>query len=136
MAPQTINSPLSMFARAACALLLAGSGPVLAQSGSGPQVTIKNGTVEGKHVASLNQDLFLGIPFAQPPVGDLRFQNPQSINTSWPEIKNATEYGPSCVGYGVSLLLLRLLIDLMTWHGTDFISRTVRHGHSLSLRTA
>ncbi|KAK4234233.1 Alpha/Beta hydrolase protein [Achaetomium macrosporum] len=66
---------------------------------SPPTATLKNGTYEGIHVASYNQDLFLGIPYAQPPVGDLRFRNPQSLNTTF-GLKNATEYAASCYGYG------------------------------------
>ncbi|KAH7151766.1 Alpha/Beta hydrolase protein [Dactylonectria estremocensis] len=66
-----------------------------------PAIKVKNGTYEGKHVASYDQDLFLGIPYAQPPVGDLRLQNPQSLNTTFKKRK-ATEYADSCVGYGNS----------------------------------
>lgn len=65
-----------------------------------PTATIKNGTVNGIHSAEYNQDYFLGIPFAQPPTGPLRFRTPQSINTSWSEPFQATEYPAACVGYG------------------------------------
>ncbi|KAF7548776.1 hypothetical protein G7Z17_g6826 [Cylindrodendrum hubeiense] len=66
-----------------------------------PTIKVKNGTYEGKHVASYDQDLFLGIPYAQPPVGDLRLRNPQSLNTTFKK-RSATEYADSCVGYGNS----------------------------------
>lgn len=66
-----------------------------------PTVRVKNGTLEGKYVAGYDQDLFLGVPFAQPPVGKLRFQNPQSLNKTF-KTKKVTEYADSCVGYGVS----------------------------------
>ncbi|KAF2652181.1 alpha/beta-hydrolase [Lophiostoma macrostomum CBS 122681] len=65
-----------------------------------PTVTIKNGTLSGLHSTSYNQDFFLGIPFAQPPTGPLRFRVPQSINTSWTHPYSATQYSASCVGYG------------------------------------
>lgn len=69
--------------------------------GSGtPTVTIKNGTISGVHQATYNQDYFLGVPFAQPPVSELRFRNPQSINTTYNSTLEATEYAPECVGYG------------------------------------
>ena len=48
---------------------------------AGPSVTIKNGTVVGS--TSGNVDSFKGIPFAQPPVGNLRLKPPQSINASF-----------------------------------------------------
>ncbi|KAL3601460.1 hypothetical protein FPOAC2_05721 [Fusarium poae] len=64
-----------------------------------PTVTVKNGTLEGRHEPGYNQDLFLGIPFAQPPVGQLRFQNPQSLNETFDTLE-VKKYGDSCVGYG------------------------------------
>lgn len=69
-------------------------------SGSAPTVQVKNGTVAGLHSSTYNQDLFLGVPFAQPPVGELRFRNPQSINTSFSDAVQATEYANECIGYG------------------------------------
>ena len=66
-----------------------------------PTVAIANGTVSGLHLGSYNQDLFLGVPFAQPPIGELRFRNPQSINTTFNDTIKAIEYAPLCVGYGV-----------------------------------
>ncbi|KAI1082040.1 carboxylesterase family protein [Whalleya microplaca] len=65
-----------------------------------PVVHLKNGTYEGKHIASYNQDAFLSVPFAQPPVGDLRLRASQPLNTTWAGTRNATEYGPACIGYG------------------------------------
>ena len=66
-----------------------------------PTVEIHNGTYTGIHSPYYNQDFYLGIPYAQPPVGDLRYRVPQSLNTTWSEARNATEYSPFCVGYGV-----------------------------------
>ena len=65
-----------------------------------PSVTVKNGTLQGRYSKEYNQDFFLGVPFAQPPVGDLRFRAARSINTTWTGVKNATTYSPECVGYG------------------------------------
>lgn len=67
-----------------------------------PTVTIKNGTISGLHNSNYNQDYFLGIPFAQPPVDGLRFRTPQSIDSTFNETFQATEYAPECYGYGVS----------------------------------
>ncbi|KAK5132640.1 hypothetical protein LTR08_008762 [Meristemomyces frigidus] len=69
--------------------------------GSGtPTATLKNGTVVGTHTDTYNQDYFLGVPFAQPPVGELRFRNPQSLNSTYNSTLQATSYAPECVGYG------------------------------------
>ncbi|KAF9250349.1 hypothetical protein DTO013E5_246 [Penicillium roqueforti] len=40
------------------------------------------------------------MPYAQAPIGDLRFHYPRSINVSWNHIQPALEYGPHCIGYG------------------------------------
>lgn len=69
-------------------------------SASSPIVTVKNGTVQGHHSTEWDQDFFLGIPYAQPPVGDLRFRWPQSRNSSFDGVLNATRYGYSCYQYG------------------------------------
>ncbi|KAG7388900.1 hypothetical protein PHYBOEH_007663 [Phytophthora boehmeriae] len=72
----------------------------LASASDPGTVTIKNGSYYGVYQETYDQDLFLGMPYAQPPVGDLRFRNPQSLNTTWTNPKNATEYSAECYGYG------------------------------------
>ncbi|GME58085.1 Carboxylesterase [Neofusicoccum parvum] len=77
------------------------NGPLIgAVVAAGPTVTVKNGTLEGVHSPQYDQDFFLGIPFAQPPVGDLRFRQAQPINTTWDGVKSANTYSVECVGYG------------------------------------
>jgi hypothetical protein len=66
-----------------------------------PVATTKNGSFAGLYSSEYNQDFFLGVPYAQPPVGGLRFKIPQSLNSTWTGTKNAQEYSPECVGYGV-----------------------------------
>src|SRR3979490_2680426 len=65
-----------------------------------PVVSLLNGSYFGIHSNQYQQDLFLGIPFAQPPVGDLRLRLPSSLNSSWTGVRNATQYSPACFGYG------------------------------------
>jgi len=65
-----------------------------------PIAAVRNGSYSGIHSSVYNQDYFLGIPYSQPPVGDLRFRQAQPLNTSWTETKNATEYSYECYGYG------------------------------------
>ncbi|KAH9837051.1 Alpha/Beta hydrolase protein [Rhodofomes roseus] len=74
---------------------IAVSGEVIA-----PNATALNGTYVGRYVAEYDQDFFLGIPFAQPPLGDLRFAHPHSLNTSFDGTRDATSYSSECVGYG------------------------------------
>lgn len=83
-------------------------------SASPPTVAIKNGTVQGRHSSEWNQDFFLGIPYAQPPLGDLRFRWPQSLNTSFQGVFDASRYGYSCYQYGSNFNLSE---DCLTING-------------------
>ncbi|KAE8445564.1 hypothetical protein EG329_013328 [Mollisiaceae sp. DMI_Dod_QoI] len=65
-----------------------------------PTAKTLNGSYYGTHSSAYNQDLFLGIPFAKPPLQDLRFTNPQSLNSSWAGALPATNYAWECIGYG------------------------------------
>ncbi|KAH8591288.1 Alpha/Beta hydrolase protein [Bisporella sp. PMI_857] len=76
------------------------SASALSSRQDSPTVRTLNGTYSGIYSLEYNQDFFLGIPYAQPPLGDLRFRQAQPLNTSWTETKTATEYSPECIGYG------------------------------------
>lgn len=67
---------------------------------SPPTVTLKNGSYYGVYSPEYTQDFFLGMPFAQPPLGSLRLRQPQPLNTTWSTARNATAYQPECIGYG------------------------------------
>lgn len=68
-----------------------------------PVVTIRNGTLLGVHNAWYHQDFFLGIPYAQPPVDDLRYEHPQPLNESWEVPRQANSYGFWCHSAPLSL---------------------------------
>ncbi|KAF4462405.1 carotenoid ester lipase precursor [Fusarium albosuccineum] len=75
------------------------SGTPLRPDSSIPRVEILNGTVLGTRNIELRQDLFLGIPYAQPPINRLRFQRPQPLHKIWEDGGLlATEYDPFCRG--------------------------------------
>ncbi|XP_049809174.1 cholinesterase-like [Schistocerca nitens] len=62
-------------------------------------VTVEQGTLRGTTATSVyntSYTAFLGIPYVQPPLGELRFQAPQPA-TSWEGVLEATEYGSDCV---------------------------------------
>ncbi|CAL7939053.1 unnamed protein product [Xylocopa violacea] len=60
----------------------------------------EQGTVAGKEVflsGNLKVVQYLGIPYAQPPVGKLRFSTPATDPLpSWSGVRNATQFAPSC----------------------------------------
>lgn len=70
-------------------------------SPSHPPPTAKtlNGTYHGLHLPQWSQDAFLGLPYAQPPTGALRFAHPQPLNASFPGVRAATAQGYSCMQY-------------------------------------
>jgi carboxylesterase type B len=75
--------------------------PTPSSQGSQPKATVRNGTYTGVHLPGYDQDAFLGIPYAQPPIGDLRFRNPASLDSSWTGSRDVKKLSASCVGYGV-----------------------------------
>jgi para-nitrobenzyl esterase len=54
-------------------------------------VKIANGTLEGISHSGIR--IFKGIPYAQPPVGDLRWKEPQPVK-NWEGIRKANQFGP------------------------------------------
>ncbi|GAB5582279.1 liver carboxylesterase 1 isoform X1 [Prionailurus iriomotensis] len=66
---------------------------------SPPVVDTSQGKVLGKHVSvegfAQPVAVFLGIPFARPPLGSLRFAPPQPAEP-WNFVKNTTSYPPMC----------------------------------------
>lgn len=64
-----------------------------------PRVSFSNGTLEGVHLPAFKEDVFLGVPFAEPPVNNLRLRHPIPYQKAWSGIRNATVRTPSCPGY-------------------------------------
>ncbi len=60
------------------------------------RTTVQNGTLEGTHDPATGLHLYLGIPYAQPPVGALRWQAPQAAN-DWAGVREAKQFAPSPV---------------------------------------
>jgi para-nitrobenzyl esterase len=70
-------------------------------AGSGPVAGTANGAVRGLAVPTSGGavDEFLGIPYAAPPVGALRWQPPQPA-ASWSGVRDATQFAPHCPQLG------------------------------------
>jgi para-nitrobenzyl esterase len=60
------------------------------------QVQTANGIIEGRGVQSSGVRIFRGIPFAQPPTGELRWQEPQTLG-NWKGVRQAIDFGPRCM---------------------------------------
>lgn len=59
-----------------------------------PDVQVAGGMLRGSIEAG--EGVFRGIPYAAPPVGELRWREPKPVN-AWTGLKSATGFGPSCV---------------------------------------
>lgn len=57
------------------------------------QTTIENGTIEGNYDTQTGIQTYFGIPFAKPPVGELRWKAPQALE-NWQGVKETKKFGP------------------------------------------
>ncbi len=60
------------------------------------RVKIANGLLETTSPPISGVRSFRGIPFAQPPVGNLRWREPQPVK-NWTGVRNADHFGPRCM---------------------------------------
>jgi para-nitrobenzyl esterase len=67
------------------------TAPAFAQEG--PVVNARAGSVRGEAADGVN--IFRGIPYARPPVGELRWRAPLQL-PRWRGVREATEFGPAC----------------------------------------
>lgn len=98
--PDNETRALRMKLLAASFFALWAVGDAAPSSVSNPRVRVRNGTYVGVRNVNYQQDFFLGMPYAQQPVGNLRFRVPQSLNESWEGERDAKKYSDICVGYG------------------------------------
>ena len=89
---------IALLAALVCTLCLLHASIAQESSASVPTVSIKTGKLRGS-LASYDGAVFKGIPFAQPPVGDLRWHAPLPAK-SWTGVRDATAFGPACVQGG------------------------------------
>ncbi len=66
------------------------------ESSSVDPVKTANGMVSGVAGTDGQVLIFKGIPFAAPPVGDLRWKEPQPV-ANWEGIKKCDTFGPNCI---------------------------------------
>lgn len=79
----------------AVALLFVTASPAAAQV-----VRTMEGRVEGARADGVSS--FLGLPYAAPPVGDLRWRAPATAR-SWRGVREAAAFAPACMQAGVSM---------------------------------
>ncbi len=57
------------------------------------QTTIANGIIEGNYNTHSGIQTYFGVPFAKPPVGNLRWKAPQPVD-NWKGVKQTKKFGP------------------------------------------
>lgn len=77
---------------AICSLLAAAA----AAAKSADEVTVSTGHLQGTTNADHSVRIFKGVPFAAPPVGDLRWRAPQPAK-KWEGVRAADKFGPACM---------------------------------------
>ncbi|HSR86655.1 MAG TPA: carboxylesterase family protein [Streptosporangiaceae bacterium] len=95
------RAPLAAVCAALAAVTFAATGATAAASaaatasgsGAAPKVTTGDGAVRGMTAGSVDE--FLGIPYAAPPTGNLRWRPPQP-RPEWEGVRDATQFAPSC----------------------------------------
>ncbi|KAG5734615.1 Lipase 1 [Termitomyces sp. T112] len=83
-----------------------------------PTVKLDRATITGSSSDTLQK--FLGIPFAQPPVGDLRFRPPQPIGPYVSDL-SAIAFGPSCPQQKIELPI----VSGLTAEVVDFLINSI-----------
>ncbi len=99
----TLAATVTAAGASAATATAAGAGATAATAGAaaarhggvsgGPVVATADGAVRGKTAGGGNE--FLGIPYAAPPVGPLRWRPPQPA-ASWTGLRDATSFAPHC----------------------------------------
>lgn len=57
------------------------------------QATVENGVIEGNYDTKTGVQTYFGIPFAKPPVGELRWKAPQPAD-NWKGVKQTKQFSP------------------------------------------
>jgi para-nitrobenzyl esterase len=77
-------------------VLLAGASLVSASAAIPEPVKIDAGLITGTTTTSDDVRVFKGIPFAAPPVGELRWKAPQPP-AKWEGVRKADQFGSACL---------------------------------------
>jgi para-nitrobenzyl esterase len=64
------------------------------------RVRTLNGVIEGSPKQASGVRIFKGIPYAQAPVGDLRWKPPQPVK-HWKGVRQALQFGPRCMQHAI-----------------------------------
>ena len=110
--------PLRRMKAMVIAALVLVAAPAAAQSAA-PRITLSQGVLDGR--TSEGVDSFKGVPFAAPPVGDLRWRPPAAA-PAWTGVRDASAFGPACMQrspYEPNLAVSEDCLTLNVWTPSD-----------------
>jgi para-nitrobenzyl esterase len=81
-------------------LAVAACGAATGHSTTAPAVHVDGGALAGTQQTDLA--VYLGVPYAAPPVADLRWRPPAPV-PAWSGVRNADRFAPACLQTGVSM---------------------------------
>lgn len=90
--------PFALFSSLVCILWCSQNALAASSEPSDPTVSTRSGKIRGR-LTSAGGAAFKGIPFAQPPIGDMRWREPVPPK-SWGGVRDAAEFGAPCVQGG------------------------------------
>src|SRR5262249_34391271 len=94
--------------RIALFVVLAAFSAAVARSAD--EVTVRSGKLKGAYNSDHSVLMFKGVPFAAPPVGDLRWKAPQPARR-WAGVRAAEKFGPACMQTDVFGDILQFMRD-------------------------
>lgn len=71
---------------------------VMIVSGSNPTIETDKGPIQGKTVTVLGKTIyqFLGVPYAEPPIGNLRYKRAIPVQSKWSTVRECVNFQFSC----------------------------------------
>src|SRR5262249_41964522 len=106
--------------RIALFVVLAAFSAAVARSAD--EVTVRSGKLKGAYNSDHSVLMFKGVPFAAPPVGDLRWKAPQPAR-KWSGVRAADKFGPACMQTDVFGDILQFMRDAQP--GEDCLNLTI-----------
>ncbi len=106
-----------------CVAVAAAALPAFGASETRPEVRISTGVLQGAAEAGGTVVAYKGIPYAKPPVGELRWRAPVPA-PAWSGVRDARKFGPAClqppaqptsVYYGGTLATSEDCLTLNVW---------------------
>jgi len=106
---------LNLLSTALSIALLSSAVQVAVAADTDPVVAVRGGQIKGRTING-GGATFKGVPFAQPPVGDLRWRDPAPVKP-WAGVLDAAAMGPACTQQSTKQVSQEDCLYLNVWTG-------------------